>query len=141
MPRVRVGIQIGADPEFEWFKGATFVSAYNYGNTKTKLGTDGAYDTGEIRPQYGTCGSVMRSLNIILNSATKQELLIEDAIDIVINVINAERGLFVKYDEINDSFSIITARKISNESITDLHEFSSGILRKVIKEKTFEDTY
>ncbi|TSA27221.1 MAG: GAF domain-containing protein [Ignavibacteriales bacterium] len=71
----------------------------------------------------------------ILNSATKQELLIEDAIDIVINVINAERGLFVKYDEINDSFSIITARKISNESITDLHEFSSGILRKVIKEK------
>jgi len=71
----------------------------------------------------------------ILNSATKQELLIEDAIDIVINVINAERGLFVKYDEINDNFSIITARKISNESITDLHEFSSGILQKVIKEK------
>ncbi len=71
----------------------------------------------------------------ILNSATKQELLIEDAIDIVINVINAERGLFVKYDELNDNFSIITARKISNESITDLHEFSSGILQKVIKEK------
>ncbi|MBI5731100.1 MAG: sigma 54-interacting transcriptional regulator [Ignavibacteriales bacterium] len=71
----------------------------------------------------------------ILNSATKQELLIEDAIDIVINVINAERGLFVKYDETNDNFSIITARKISNESITDLHEFSSGILQKVIKEK------
>jgi len=71
----------------------------------------------------------------ILNSTTKQELLIEDAIDIVINVINAERGLFVKYDESNDNFSIITARKISNESITDLHEFSSGILQKVIKEK------
>jgi len=71
----------------------------------------------------------------ILNSATKQELLIEDAIDIVINIINAERGLFVKYDEANNNFSIITARKISNESITDLHEFSSGILQKVIKEK------
>ncbi|MCL6099510.1 MAG: sigma 54-interacting transcriptional regulator [Bacteroidetes bacterium] len=71
----------------------------------------------------------------ILNSATRQESLVEDAIDIVIKVINAERGLFVKYDEINDSFSIVTARKISNESITDLHEFSSGILQKVIKEK------
>jgi Nif-specific regulatory protein len=71
----------------------------------------------------------------ILNSATRQELLIEDAIDIVINVINAERGLFVKYDEENDNFSIISARKISNETITDLHEFSSGILQKVIKEK------
>ncbi len=71
----------------------------------------------------------------ILNSATRQESLVEDAIDIVIKVINAERGLFVKYDEANDSFSIITARKISNESITDLHEFSSGILQKVIMEK------
>ncbi|PKL83112.1 MAG: sigma-54-dependent Fis family transcriptional regulator [Ignavibacteriae bacterium HGW-Ignavibacteriae-3] len=71
----------------------------------------------------------------ILNSATRQDLLIEDAIDIVINVINAERGLFVKYDESNDTFSIISARKISNETITDLHEFSSGILQKVIKEK------
>jgi Nif-specific regulatory protein len=71
----------------------------------------------------------------ILNSATRQDLLIEDAIDIVINVINAERGLFVKYDETNDNFSIISARKISNETITDLHQFSSGILQKVIKEK------
>jgi Nif-specific regulatory protein len=71
----------------------------------------------------------------ILNSATRQESLIEDAIDIVIKVINAERGLFVKYDEAYDTFSIITARKISNESITDLHEFSSGILQKVIKER------
>lgn len=71
----------------------------------------------------------------ILNSATRQELLIEDAIDIVIKVINAERGLFVKYDVENDNFSIITARKISNETITDLHQFSAGILQKVIKEK------
>ncbi|MDP3444396.1 MAG: hypothetical protein Q8T08_16180, partial [Ignavibacteria bacterium] len=50
----------------------------------------------------------------ILNSSTRQESLVEDAIDIVIKVINAERGLFVKYDENNDSFSIVTARKISN---------------------------
>jgi Nif-specific regulatory protein len=71
----------------------------------------------------------------ILNSATRQDSLIEDAIDIVIKIINAERGLCVKYDEKNENFSIVTARKISNESITDLHEFSSGILQKVIKER------
>lgn len=71
----------------------------------------------------------------VLNSGDQEESLIENAIDIVINVINAERGLFVKYDESTDNFSIITARKISNESITDLNQFSSGILQKVIKEK------
>lgn len=71
----------------------------------------------------------------ILNTANGEESLIEDAMDIVIKVINAERGLFVKYDEKTDSFSIISARKISNESITDLNQFSSGILLKVIKEK------
>jgi Nif-specific regulatory protein len=71
----------------------------------------------------------------LLNSATRQDVLIEDAIDIVIKVINAERGLFVKYDEASNGFSIITARKISNESITDLHQFSSGILQKVINER------
>lgn len=71
----------------------------------------------------------------ILNSANRQDSLIEDTIDIVIKVINAERGLFVRYFASTDSFSIITARKISNESITDLHQFSSGILQKVIKEK------
>lgn len=71
----------------------------------------------------------------ILNTADRQESLIENAMDIVIKVINAERGLFVRYDETNDNFSIITARKISNENITDLNQFSSGILQKVIKEK------
>lgn len=71
----------------------------------------------------------------ILNTADQQESLIESAIDIVIKIINAERGLFVRYEEPTDSFSIITARKISSESITDLTEFSSGILLKVIKEK------
>jgi Nif-specific regulatory protein len=71
----------------------------------------------------------------VLNSPNQQDSLIENAIDVVINVINAERGLFVKYDEPTNMFSIISARRISNESITDLNQFSSGILQKVIKEK------
>lgn len=71
----------------------------------------------------------------ILNSATRQDSLIEDTIDIVIKIINAERGIFVKYDDSTNNFSIITGRKISSENITDLGEFSSGILQKVIQEK------
>ncbi|MFA3783604.1 sigma-54 interaction domain-containing protein [Melioribacteraceae bacterium 4301-Me] len=71
----------------------------------------------------------------VLNSSTHHESLIEDVIDIVIKVINAERGLFAKYDFTKDEFSIVTGRKISNETISNLDEFSSGILRKVVNEK------
>ncbi len=71
----------------------------------------------------------------VLNSSTHQESLIEEAIDIVIKVINAERGIFARYDESQNEFSMVTGRKISSESITNLEEFSSGILRKVIREK------
>jgi len=71
----------------------------------------------------------------VLSSENQQDSLIENAMDVVINIINAERGLFVKYDELTNQFSIISARKISNESITDLNQFSSGILQKVIREK------
>ena len=70
-----------------------------------------------------------------LNSAVYQETLTKDALDSVINVIQAERGLFVKYDENRDDFSIVAARNIQKQDIVDLSTFSSGILRQVIKEK------
>ena len=34
-----------------------------------------------------------------LNTAVFQDTLIEETLDLIIKVINAERGLFVKYDE------------------------------------------
>ncbi|MBU2494294.1 MAG: sigma 54-interacting transcriptional regulator [Bacteroidetes bacterium] len=71
----------------------------------------------------------------ILNSVEYQDSLIENVLDIIIEVINAERGLFVKYNKDQNSFNVITARHIGKEKINDPSEFSSGLLQKVINEK------
>jgi Nif-specific regulatory protein len=70
-----------------------------------------------------------------LNTAVYEDSLIEEALDWVINIINAERGLFVRYDDLKKEFSIISARNINEENITDLSEFSSGILKRVIEKR------
>ena len=70
-----------------------------------------------------------------LNTAVYQDSLIEDALDLIINVINAERGLFVKYNEKPDQFTIITARDAKKNNISDISEFSTGILKEVITKK------
>ncbi|MBS4027102.1 MAG: sigma 54-interacting transcriptional regulator [Ignavibacteriales bacterium] len=71
----------------------------------------------------------------LLNSAAYEESLMEQALDWVIGVINAERGLFVKYNEADNSFSIISARNVGKESIANLSEFSSGVLQQVVQNK------
>ena len=71
----------------------------------------------------------------ILNSVNYTEKLISDTLDLVIDVVNAERGLFVQYDDIKKEFSIIAARNVQKENIEDLSEFSSGILQKVVNTK------
>ena len=71
----------------------------------------------------------------ILNSSDYQDSLIEDALDWVIKVINAERGAFVKYNGTSDDFRIVTARNTKGENIKDLSEFSSGVLNEIITKK------
>ncbi len=71
----------------------------------------------------------------LFNSTEYKEALIEESLDYVLNILNAERGLFVKYDEEKDSFNIISARNINQETITDIGEFSSGILKQVVLKK------
>lgn len=71
----------------------------------------------------------------ILNTTDYQDSLIEDALDWVIKVINAERGVFVKYNHVKNEFSIITARNTKGENINNLSEFSSGILQEIINRK------
>ncbi len=69
-----------------------------------------------------------------LNKSKYRESLIEEALDWVIGVVNAERGLFVRLNE-ESRFDIISARHVNQESITDMSEFSSGILQNVMEEK------
>ncbi len=70
-----------------------------------------------------------------LNSADYSHTLFEEALDTVIAIINAERGLFVKYDETDQNFTIVAARNIKKENLTDITKFSSGILNKVIENR------
>jgi Nif-specific regulatory protein len=83
------------------------------------------------KDQYET----LYEISQVLNSAVYEETLINETLDLIINVLQAERGLFVKYDEGINAFSIIAARNIQKESIEDLSMFSSGILQRVIDKK------
>jgi len=83
------------------------------------------------KEQYDTLYLISRALN----SATHTDKLIRETLDLVIKVVNAERGLFVKYDDQKNNFNIISARNVQKENIQDLSQFSSGILQKVIERK------
>jgi len=72
------------------------------------------------------------NLSQTLNSTSHEESLIENVVDILIEVTNAERGLFAKYDNESFNFSIVSARNIKKENISDLSNFSSGVLQQVI---------
>jgi Nif-specific regulatory protein len=89
----------------------------------------------EIREIRKEQFDALYQISEILNSAVLKEELIEQSLDIMINSINAERGLFVKYEIPEDRFSIIAARNIKQEKIEDLSSFSSGILQQVISKK------
>jgi Nif-specific regulatory protein len=75
---------------------------------------------------------VLYSISKVLNAAFYQESLVEHALDLVIEYLKADRGLFCKYDADRDTFSLIAARNIQQNKIENLEEFSSGVLRQVI---------
>lgn len=83
------------------------------------------------KDQFDTLYKISRALN----ENVYADSFISETLDLIIKVINAERGLFVKYIEASSSFSIIAARNIKQEDIEDLSVFSSGILQKVIERK------
>ena len=70
-----------------------------------------------------------------LNSIVYQESLMEEALDLVVDAVDAERGLFAKYSETGKTFSIIAARNLKKKNITSLEEFSSGVLNEVISKR------
>ncbi len=74
----------------------------------------------------------LHRISSMLNSAELPENLVEKSLDLVVDVLHAERALFVKYDKAAESFSFIGARNIQQETISDLKVFSSGILQEVI---------
>ncbi len=71
----------------------------------------------------------------MLNVPTVQDSLINQSLDLIIKFLKADRGLFTKYNSDLNTFSIVAARNIQQDSIPDLDNFSSGILRKVVTQK------
>lgn len=70
-------------------------------------------------------------ISALLNRADYAEDLIAQALDLVIEAVQAERGLFARYDAGQDAFVMVAARTLKGEDITDLGEFSTSILRMV----------
>ncbi len=68
-----------------------------------------------------------------LNKPQYQESLIAEALDVVIRVLHADRGLFARCEK--EQFSIIAARNVKKQDVSDLSEFSSGLLNMVIDSK------
>ena len=93
------------------------------------------YNTEKIKLITKEQFNSLYQISQVLNSVILEDSLIEETLDLIIKVINAERGLFVKYDNESNKFNIIAARNIQQENIDDLSVFSSGVLQKVIDKK------
>lgn len=75
------------------------------------------------------------NLSQYLNSVSAEEKLIENVVDMLIEVTNAERGLFAKYDHDTFQFLIVSARNVDKENIEDLSNFSSGVMQQVVNQQ------
>ncbi|MGA9115501.1 MAG: sigma 54-interacting transcriptional regulator [Bacteroidota bacterium] len=72
----------------------------------------------------------------LLNSAARQEALLEQALDWMLGVVNAERGVVVRQAGPDETPELVAARNIRRESIRDLSEFSSGVLQQVVQKRS-----
>ncbi len=79
--------------------------------------------------------NVLYQVTRLLNAPEMHENLIDEALDLVISVINAERGIFVRYNIGSENFQVITARNVQKEQMKDVTLFSSGVLQEVINKK------
>ncbi|MBD3374304.1 GAF domain-containing protein [candidate division KSB1 bacterium] len=70
-----------------------------------------------------------------LNKNNESKSLMNDALDLVIGQLKAERGLFVRFQDPVQESEIIAARNIDHADIEDLSQFSSGLLEKLHQEK------
>ena len=78
---------------------------------------------------------VLYQISKVLNAAVYEESLIASALDMAIDFLNADRGLFCRYIPESDTFDLLVARNIQQNMVQNLDSFSSGVLRKVIKRK------
>ncbi len=81
--------------------------------------------------QYETLLRISR----LLNAAEYTENLIHQALDLLLESIGAERGIFVRYDAQQDRFEMIAGRSVQGITLSDLSQFSAGLLHQVVERK------
>ena len=71
--KTKLGIKIGADPEFAFSRNGRFVPAHHVlgYDTNSELGTDGRDDTAELRPKPGSYYQVNSTISKLLSDAKK----------------------------------------------------------------------
>ncbi|KAA3611090.1 MAG: GAF domain-containing protein [Calditrichaeota bacterium] len=79
--------------------------------------------------------NVLYQVTRLLNAPEMHERLIEEALDLVVSGINAERGLFVRYLDKSNDFQVIAAQNVLKEQMKDVSHFSSGVLQEVISKR------
>jgi Nif-specific regulatory protein len=79
------------------------------------------------RDQYQTLLTISR----LLNATEYTESLIEQALDLLIEALAAERGVFVRYESQGQKFEMVAGRNVEGDSIANLSQFSAGLLQQV----------
>jgi len=69
----------------------------------------------------------------LLNAADYTENLIHQALDLLIETLAAERGAFVRYLIEVNRFEILAGRNFDGQTISDLGQFSAGLLQRVVQ--------
>ncbi len=90
----------------------------------TKLSQLGEFDDRQL--------AILHRITRLLNRAVYQDALLDEVLQLVVEVVNAERGLVVRHDARENGFHIVAARNVKREKLNDLSAFSSGILEQVI---------
>lgn len=67
----------------------------------------------------------------ILNSSSEPQIILNNLIDLAIEYLEAERGLIILHDKINDAFTVKVGRNIEKQTILDVTKISQTIVKDV----------
>ncbi|MCB0281350.1 MAG: sigma-54-dependent Fis family transcriptional regulator [Calditrichaeota bacterium] len=72
-----------------------------------------------------------------INSTHEIPVLLDRIMDSAMQVMDAERGFILLKKNVNDAsdYEVVTARNLSNETITQIREHSSSVVRKVLESR------
>ncbi len=77
----------------------------------------------------------LQSISQLLNREVYEEDIVNDMLDWVLHVVNAERVVFARYELAGESFQLIASRNVNKEVTNRLEDFSVGIFRQVVLRK------